>query len=276
MPPAHYSGSVNRRTILFGMVGLVPRLRAVELKRETEEAYDRYLKLTEAEMESRKPQDFLWIDSHRKEKTMVWLSQDIILPRETLDRGEKIDVPDGAIQHWFGAMYLETATLNRLRDTLLDFGNYKYFFGPQVIDSRLVKREDNVFSVFLRLNKKQITQVVLNVDLTATYKAVDATHATLNGHSTRIGESQHPGNKKSHDQEVPASEQNGYLWRLDNYWRFEVSDVGVYAELDQISLSRQTGTLHAGKYLNGFQSYPQELLARIFEAVHLGFPAPRK
>jgi hypothetical protein len=252
-------------------------LRAADLKPETAAAYDQYLKVTEAELATRStPQNYLWLDSHQKEKTQVWLSQDMLVPRETLEHGEKIAIPDGAIQHWFGAVYLETASYDRVRDMLLNFASYKDWFKPQVIDSRLNKRDGDNFNAFLRLSKKQVTQVVLNVDLTASYTALDPTHGTISVHSTRIGETQHPTKQKTYEQELPAGETNGYLWRLDIYWRLASADVGVYVEMDMISLSRPTGVLHAGKYLNGFQTFPHELADALFQGLEKGFPAPHK
>jgi len=271
-----YIGRVSCRTPLFLMLAAASLLGAAELKPETAAAFDRYIQLTEAEMQARSPQNFLWIDQHRKEKTMVWLSQDLIEPRETLDHGQKIEVPDGAIQHWYAAIYLETGTLERVRDMLLGYADYKNFFKQQVLDSRLVKRDGDNFDAFLRLSKKQVTQVVLNVDLSSKYTTVDPMRASIASHSTRIGEAQHPGKKKTYDQELPASDQNGYLWRLNMYWRFEVSDVGVYAELELISLARPTGTLHPGRLLNGFQTFPRELVDGFLGGLHQGFPAPRK
>jgi hypothetical protein len=250
--------------------------RGAELKPETTAAYDRYIKLTEAEFAARSPQNFLWVDSHQKEKTQVWLSQNIVTPRETLDHGEKIEVPDAVIQHWLSVVYLETATFDRLKNTLCDFANYKYWFGPQVIDSRVDKHDGDTFNFFLRLNKKQLTQVVLNADFKANFVATDPKHGMVSVRSTRIGETLHPHNKKSYDQEVPADDENGYLWRLNIYWRFETSDVGEYLEMDLISLSRASGALHPGKYLNGFQTFPRELGDRLFDAIQKGFPAPHK
>jgi hypothetical protein len=258
------------------LIAAASLLRAAELKPETAAAFDRYIQLTEAEMQARTPQNFLWIDQHRKEKTMVWLSQDMIVPRETLDHGQKIDVPDGIIQHWFGAIYVETGTLERVRDMLLNYADYKNFFKQQVLDSKLVKHDGDNFDAFLRLGKKQLTQVVLNVDLASKYTSVDPMRATIASHSTRIAEAQHPNKKKTYDQEVPAADQNGYLWRLNMYWRFEVTDVGLYVELELISLARPTGTLHPGRLLNGFQTFPRELVDGFFDGLRQGFPAPHK
>jgi len=267
---------VRAEIFLLAFVTALSPLLSADLKPETTAAYDRYIQLTEAELAARTAQNYLWLDSHQKEKTQVWLSQSMLVPRETLDHGEKIDIPDGVVQHWFGAVYLETATFDRLRDTLVDFANYKNWFGPQVIDSSLVKRDGDNFDAFLRLSKKQITQVVLNAGIKANYVALDPTHGSLSIRSTRIGETLHPRDKKTYDQELSAEDQSGYLQRLNIYWRFELADVGVYLEMDMISLARASGALHPGKYLNGFQTFPRELADRMFDAIERAFPAPHK
>lgn len=259
------------------MLAAAAFLPAAELKPETAAAFERYVKLTEEAMQARStPQNFLWIDQRPKEKTMAWMSQSFVIPQETLDHGEKIEVPDGSIQHWLGVTYLELATLERVRDTLLDYADYKYFFKEQVVESKLVKREDPRFDAFLRLHKKQITQIALNVDLTAEYKTLDPKHGTIMSRSTRISEAQRSGKKDTDEKEQSSENQNGYLWRLNIYWRLEQADVGVFVELETISLSRAAGTLHPGRYLSGFQSFPHELANAFIAGLETAFPAPRK
>ena len=187
------------RSLLLLILAPSVLLPGAELRPETSAAFDRYIKLSEAAMEARSTsQNFLWLDQHPKEKTMAWMSQSFVIPQETLDHGEKIAVPDGSIQHWLGVTYLELATLERVRDMLLDYGDYKTFFKQQIIESKLVKREDPHFDAFLRLHKKQITQVDLNVDLTAEYKTLDPKRGILLSRSTRISEAPHSSKKDKH------------------------------------------------------------------------------
>ena len=222
------------------------------------------------------PQNFLWLDQHPKEKTMVWMSQNFLVPQDTVDSGQKIEIPDGVLQHWLGAVYLETATFERVRDMLLDYANYKNFFKEQVKDSKLVKRENDNFQASLRLQKKQITQVVLNLDLSAEYKSLDPAHASIVSRATKIGEVERSGQKRSSDADTASDRQNAYLWRLNIYWRLEQADVGVYAEAELISLTPPSGTLHPGRYLNGFQSFPHDLISGFLDGLQRAFPPPRK
>jgi hypothetical protein len=251
-------------------------LRADDLKHETAAAFEHYVKLTEEVMQARSTQgSFLWLDQHPKEKDLVWLGQSFLMPQETLDHGKKIDVPDGSIQHWLGAIYLDTATVERARDVLLDYANYKNFLKQQVIESRLEKRDGDHFDAFLRLQKKRFTRVVLNMELSTNYTAPDGQRASIVSRSTRIGEVPHSGKNSSEDKELLPGEQNGYLWRMNLYWRLQQANVGVYAELEMISLSRSSGRLHSERFLNGFQNFLQELTEAFIDGLHHAFPPPR-
>jgi hypothetical protein len=251
-------------------------VRAAELKPETAAAFDRYIKVTEEEMNQHRGfGDFLWLDHHPKEKSLVWLGQSAINPLKTLDHGQEIDVPDGVIQHWLGVIYLDEATLERARDVVLNFADYKESFKAQVIDSKLIKRDGEQFDALLRLYKKQISTVLLNVHETAKYTLVDPSKITVACHSTRIGEAAHPKNKKAYDDERPPEDESGYLWRLNLYWRLERADDGVYVELEVISLARQTGGLNPGRLLNGFQTFPNELTQGMIDSLRDAFPHHR-
>lgn len=251
-------------------------VRASELKPETAAAFDRYIKVTEEEMSKHRGfGDFLWMDHHPDKKSLVWLGQSAIMPLKTLDHAQEIDVPDGVVQHWLGMVYLDQATLERARDVVLNFADYKTNFKQQVIDSKLIKRDGEQFEVLLRVYKKQISTVLLNVHETAKYTLVDPTKIFVASHSTHIGEVAHPKNKKAYDDERPPEDESGYLWRLNLYWRLEQADNGVYAELEVISLARETGGLSPGRFLNGFQNFPNELTQGMIDSLHDAFPHRR-
>jgi hypothetical protein len=251
-------------------------LRAGELKPETTAAFDRYVKATEEGLKKRIGRDdFLWIGQHPKEKSLVWLTQTIIVPQKTLDQGKEIEVTDGLLQDWVGSIFLEGATLERVRDMLLGFQDYKYFFKQQVIESRLVKHDGDHFDAFMRLSKKQVTPIVLNVQSSANYTALDPLRGSIYCRSTHIGEVQHPNRKSTFDKEQPAEDEYGYMWRLNLYWRFLQADGGVYTELELISLSREAVGLSPGRFLNGYQSFPQELAAGLMEGLRIAFPRLR-
>ena len=68
------------------------------------------------------------------------------------------------------------------------------------------------------------------------YQMMDATHAWSRSHTTRIQEVDNPGKPDEHLE--PEGHGNGFLWRMNTYWRFEEKDGGVYVESESISLTR--------------------------------------
>ena len=242
----------------------------------TSAAFDRYEKLIEDDIHFRETgPNFLWLEQHPKEKDLVWLGQSFVIPQETLDQGKKIEVPGGVIQHWLGAIYLDNTTVERVRDALLDYANYKGFLGQQIPDSRIDKREGDHFEVSLQLKKKKFTQVVLNMQLAATFQSPNPQRVYIESRSTKIGDAPYAIKKGASNNVLVVGEPDGSLWRMNLYWRLEQTVSGVYAELDLISLSRSSGMLHSGRYLNGFQDFPREFAEALIDGLHHLFPPPR-
>jgi hypothetical protein len=253
-------------------------LRAAELKPETAAAFDRYVKVAEEEMDKHKGfQDFLWLDRQDpKQKSVVWLGQSTIVPLTTLDHGQEIEVPDGEIQHWLGLVFLEKSTLEKMSMILLNFNEYFHMIPLQIMESKTTKHEGDQTEAFLRLFKKQVSAVVLNVNENAKYTQVDPMRAVIACHSTKIAEAEHPRNKKKLDQERAEEDAAGYLWRLNIYLRMEEADNGVYVEIEMITLARQSGgILDKSRYLNGFQSFPKELVQGYIAALEYIYPRRR-
>jgi hypothetical protein len=254
------------------MVCAVCVIYAADLKPETSAAFDHYVKLTEEGIEKHTSSDFLLLGQNAKQKTLVWLGQTVIEPKKTLDQGHEIDIPDGLMQDWVGDIFLEGTTLDRVRDMLLNFADYKNYFKQQIIESRLVKRDGDHFDAFLRLYKRQVTPIVLNTQLSAVYTSVDPSRAYVICRSTHLAEAAHPNKKSTYDQERSPGEASGYLWRVNLYYRLYQADDGVYAELELISLSRPGGGVHPGRFLSGFESFPRELEEALLSGLRDAFP----
>ncbi len=249
-------------------------LHAAELKPETGAAFDHYVKLTEEGFAKNQGfENFLWLDHHSKEKSLVWLGQSIVMPLQTLDHGAEIEIPDGELQHWLGVVYLEGADIDRVRGLLMNLAGYKDFFKQQIVDSKVNKHEGDRYDFFFRFYRKQFSTVVLNVDQTGKYTLIDPTHWTFASHSTRIGEAEHPKNQKKLDQDRPAGEAAGYLWRFNFYLRVQQSDNGCYVELETISLARQAGGVT--RVLNNFENFPHGLTQYIIDTLQTIFPHRR-
>jgi len=262
---------VRYLALLASSLSVVP---AAELKPETEAAFNRYVKITEDGFAKHQGfENFLWLDSHSDQKTLVWLQQSIVKPMETLDQGKAIDVPGGTIQHWFGVTYLENADADHVRGLLMNLAGYKDFFPAMIIDSTLHKRDGDNFDFTLRFHKKQFKTIVLNVDESAQYKLLDPYKWTVACHSTHIGESEHPKIKQKQDENRPDEDTAGYLWKLNFYWRVQQSDNGCYVELEVITLTPQeAGLLHPSHYTASFQMFGQDLTQYLIDVLEVIWP----
>ena len=90
------------------------------------------------------------------------------------------------------------------------------------------------------------------------YQPVDATHEWSRSHTTRVQEVEDAG--EPHEKLKREGHDNGFLWRMNTYWRFEEKDGGTYIESQSISLTRDIPTglgWMIGPYVN---SVPRESL----------------
>ena len=84
-----------------------------ELQNRTTQAFDRYVRLTEARLSGAGP--FLWIDglpdARRRPALEAVRRKELSIERlETKDNGREIDVPGGIIHHWVGTAFVPSAT----------------------------------------------------------------------------------------------------------------------------------------------------------------------
>jgi hypothetical protein len=222
----------------------------------TREAFDRYIALSEADLDQGLHSTGL--------KERLRSGEMIIERRTTLDNGHAIKIPDGKIHDWFGAMFLPGATLEQVRSVMQDYDNYKKMYQPEVIDSKLEKHAGEEYDIFLRLYKKQIITVVFNTGYHVRYGMIDSKHMFIISRSTRIAEVKDP--KRSYIEELPPGNDTGFLWRLNAYWRMEEADGGVYAECRAISLSRDI-PFGLGWMIGSFvEKFPRESMVNTLRA----------
>jgi hypothetical protein len=147
-----------------------------------------------------------------------------------------IEVPNGLIHDWIGAVFIPQATVGATLTRVQDYDNHKNIYKPEVMDSKLISRSRNDFRIFLRLLKKKIITVVLDTDHDVHYLPLDSTRWFCRSYTTRIAEVDDPGTPK--EKVLPPDTGYGFLWRLFSYWRFQERDGGVYVECRAISLTR--------------------------------------
>ena len=211
---------------------------AAELTPATTAAFDRYVEVAERQRQS--AGSFLWIDGDapavQRAREAVRRGELDITRIEIRDAGRVPEIPDGLVHHWLGTVFVPTATLAQALTLLQDYDRHAGVYRPAVAQSRLLTREDDRFTVFLRFFMKKVITVVVNSEHAARFIRHDAARAESLIHSTRIAEVENPGSDR--EREKPVGRDGGYLWRLNSYWRFQQRDGGVYLQCESISLTR--------------------------------------
>jgi hypothetical protein len=224
---------IIKRSAFVVALLVAPTIYAAKLTPQTAAAFDRYIELAEARMKT---------DWKANAGGRV--------------HGKKIDVPDGMIQHWVGAMFIPGASISQVKAVLQDYANYKNFYKPEVIESRQISHQGDEYDVFLRLYKSQVLTVVFNSNYHVLYVTPDPHHMYVISRSTRIAEAKDAGHPDAGEE--PVGDDTGFLWRLNSYWQFEQADAGVYAECEAISLSRDVPPLLGWMIKGLLEKFPKE------------------
>lgn len=214
-------------------------VQPVQLKPETLQAFEAYIRDAEAAMEQtlRGPA-FLWSDGDPKRAKQVRQGKIVA----ELWRGKSsVQVPSGLIHDWIGAMFLPGATVAGILARIQDYDHYPKMYRPEVMASKLIARRGDDFQIYLRVLKKKIITVVLDTDHDVHYFRVDGARWGCRSYTTRTAEVDDAG--KPNEKVKPPDTGYGFLWRLYSYWRFEERDGGAYAECRAISLTRDIPTV---------------------------------
>jgi hypothetical protein len=216
-----------------------PAAAGAELQNRTIQAFDRYVRLTEARLNGNGP--FLWIDSlpemKRREALDVVRRKELSIESlETRENGREIDVPGGMIHHWVGTAFVPGATIQGALSVLQNYNEHHRIYAPTVAASKLQSRDGDRFTFFLRFVMKKVITVVVNSDHEAVFRRPASDRAEGWIHSTRIAEVENAGTPT--EREKPVGNDGGYLWRLNTYWRLLARDGGLYIHCESVSLSR--------------------------------------
>src|SRR5215831_4703990 len=149
---------------------LAPALScAAELQPETLAAWNHYIEQAKSRMNSRLDagSHFLWLDEAPARARRVRNGEILVAPANGSGR---TDVPNGLIHDWIGAALFPEATIEKVFSTMNEYGCYKDFYAPMVIDSRLLWRDGRESSFSMRWMKKALLVItVMDGDYKAYY-----------------------------------------------------------------------------------------------------------
>jgi hypothetical protein len=237
--------------------------KAVQLKPQTVEAFDTYIREAEAGMEHTMDGNgsFLWSDATSERAQLVRGGK--VVAQFWSGKGP-VKVPNGLIHDWIAAAFIPATNIKKTLALIQDYDNHEAIYKPGVIASRLISRQGNDFRIYLRLLKKKIMTVVLDTDHEVHYHAVDQKRWICRSYTTRIAEVENAGSPK--EKVLTPDTGYGFLWRLYSYWRFRERDGGVYVECRAISLTRDVPLGLGWVVAPIIQSLPKESLVSTLEA----------
>ena len=259
---------------LHQMIACVARAgeaAALRLKTDTRGAFERYVKLAEArnEAELKRGTGLLWIEglpeAQRAEAYAGLKSGEVKMQKlEIRDHDKAIPCPGGLIHHWTGLVFIPGVKLEDVLNVLEDYDRHSVYYTPDVERSKIESREGDHFRVFLRFRRHKVITVVLNTEHEVQYFHDAPGKAHSRSSAVRIAQVENAG--KSDEREKTPGDDDGFLWRMETWWRMEERDGGVYVQSEAASLTRDIPTglgWMIGSFITGI---PRETLTFTLEA----------
>jgi hypothetical protein len=212
-------------------------LSGAELQPAAYSAWQAYLRTAEIRMQARVDGggQFLWTDEAPERDTRLRSGEILVAP----GMGNGVQpVPSGLIHHWIAAAFIPHADLAGVLRIAQDYGEYKQFYQPAILDSRLLARTGVEQSFSIRsLHRALMVTAVMDSEFVARAVQLDATRAYIVADTTRVQDVENYG--KPDERVLPPDRGRGYVWRLHTVSRYEERNGGVYVEMETIALSRE-------------------------------------
>jgi len=216
---------------------------AAEPKPEAVEAWNRYIALTESRISAQERDPSRFLVSHAETPEHAAASDaklkngEVAIERlKTTDDGKGIEAPGALIHHWVGTAFIPGASIKQVFAVLQDYDHHSTTYAPEVQKSKLLSHDGDDFTAYLRFVKKKVITVVLDTYHQARYGTVGSTHAYSRSYTTKVAEIEDPGTPEEH--EKSTAEDEGFMWKMNTYWRFEERDGGLYIQCEAVTLTR--------------------------------------
>ncbi|HUV96740.1 MAG TPA: hypothetical protein VMV98_04645 [Acidobacteriaceae bacterium] len=155
---------------------------------------------------------------------------------EQLTPSTGADLTGAMLHDWRGTAFAAGAKAADFERLMKNFNAYPQFFSPQVLQATVIRQQGDRFQVVMRVRQKHVITVVMDTAYDITFGRLDAQHGYSISRSTRISEVDSPGT--SSERTLQASNEHGFLWRLNTYWSYEERDGGLYMQIESVSLTR--------------------------------------
>lgn len=264
------------RSVLLVMLATAFAVQAqpaapAKLRPDALTAFQKYVQLTDARNQSEIDQGDLWLwpeslpAKEREEVFAALKNGEIKMKRlETLQNGKPIDCPGGMMPHWIGIAFIPGAKLDDVLEVLKDYNHQAAYYAPDVERSKIESQDGEHYRVFLRFRRHKVITVVLDTEHEVQYSRDGKTRAHSRSSAVRIVQVENPGTPD--EREKTPGNDDGFLWRMETWWRMEERDGGVYVQSEAATLTRDIPT-GLGWLVGPFvTSIPKESLSFTLEA----------
>ena len=197
-------------------------------------AFNAYANTVESRLAQQHRSDDAFLAPGPASETARLRSGEYIVERLTPAAGA--EVSGSLLHHWRGTAFVPRATAADFERLMQNFQAYPQHFSPQVLQAALIAHRGDRMQASMRVRQKHILTAVLDTTYDITYGQLDKQHGYNVSRSTRIAEIDSPGTPS--ERALNASEEHGFLWRLNTYWSYEEKDGGLYLQIEAISLTR--------------------------------------
>jgi len=232
--------------VIFAVVTEARVRTFLSLREATIEAFGKYIVKTEAQnANSLRLGPFLWVDGLSEKERAATIAGlkggEVEMRRLSVDAtGGNLGVPGGMIHDWEGIIFIPGVRIDDVLKILQDYDDQATYYAPDVEKAKLESRNGNQFRVFLRFRRHKVVTVVLDTEHSVTYYRDSPAQAHSRSSATRIAQVEDPGGPD--EKEKTPGEDDGYLWRMETWWRLQERDGGVYVQNQVVTLTRDIPT----------------------------------
>jgi hypothetical protein len=140
------------------------------------------------------------------------------------------------IHHWLAIVFVPGVSVDSAVALMEDYDRHSKVFGPNIAASKVLERKDERFRVALRFYVKKVIGVTLDTENQAEFFRPAPDRAYSQIRSTKVTEITNAGTPQQG--EKPPGQENGFMYRLNTYWRFLERDGGTYIQCESLTLSR--------------------------------------
>lgn len=183
---------------------------------------------------------------HRSRSTFLGEASSSVQVDARLRRGELIveeltsagdaALPGAMLHDWRGTAFAPGAKAADFEQLMRQVSAYPRHFAPEVLQARTIAANGDRMQTWMRVRQRHVITVVMDTTYAVEFGRLDALHGYSVSKALQISEVEAPGT--SAERRLSASEEHGFLWRLNTYWSYEERDGGLYLQVESVSLTR--------------------------------------